>query len=64
MTTTETKEVYSVDEVARKLSISRNLCYRLSREKRLPGAIHLGDKRMIFSAKAIDRLLEGNTEAN
>ena len=64
MTTTETKAVYSVDEVARLLNCSRNLAYKLAREKRLPGVIHLGDKRMIFSAKAIDRLLEGTTQTN
>ncbi len=58
MTITETKAVYSVDEVAKLLNCSRNLAYKLARQKRLPGVIHLGDKRMIFSAKAIDRLLE------
>ena len=58
--TTEISEerlVYTVDETARKLCISRNLCYRLCREKKLPGAIHLGSKRMLFSKAAIDKLL-------
>ena len=50
--------VYSVDEVSKLLNCSRNLTYKLAREKRLPGVIHLGDKRMIFSAKTIDRLLD------
>lgn len=54
----ETKAVYSVDEVAKLLNCSRNLTYKLARQKQLPGVIHLGEKRMIFSAKAIDRLLE------
>ena len=59
---TETKAVYSVAQVAKLLNCSRNLAYKLARQKRLPGVIHLGDKRMMFSAKAIDRLLEGNTD--
>jgi excisionase family DNA binding protein len=51
------KFTYSVDEVAMMLSISRNLCYRLAREKKIAGCIHLGTKRMVFSAQAIDGLL-------
>ena len=53
------KMTYSVQEVAQMLSISRNLCYRLAREKKIPGVIHLGAKRMVFSAQAIDGLLSG-----
>ena len=53
------KFTYSIEEVAMMLRISRNLCYRLAREKKIPGCIHLGTKRMMFSAQAIDRLLEG-----
>ena len=49
--------VYTVDEVARLLGISRNLTYRLCREKKLPGVIHLGSRRMCFSARVIDDLL-------
>ncbi|MBM4463426.1 MAG: helix-turn-helix domain-containing protein [Chloroflexi bacterium] len=52
--------VYSVDEVARKLQISRNLAFKLAREKRLPGVIHLGNRRMCVSAAVIDRLLAGD----
>lgn len=50
--------VYTVSEVAKLLKISRNLAYQLARKKELPGSIHLGAKRMCFSAKAIDRLLD------
>jgi len=60
----ENRLTISVAEAAVILGISRNLAYKLAREKRLPGVIHLGDKRMIFSAKAIERLLEGTIEAN
>ena len=57
---TETKLVYSIDEVSKLLNCSRNLTYRLAREKKLPGVIHLGEKRMCFSVAAVNRLLEGN----
>jgi excisionase family DNA binding protein len=56
--------VYSVDEVSKKLQISRNLTYKLAREKRLPGVIHLGSRRMVFSARAIDCLLSGDNDQN
>ena len=59
MSENDTRRVYSVDEVSKLLNCSRNLAYKLAREKRLPGCIHLGQKRMVFSAAAIDRLLEG-----
>jgi len=52
--------VLTVDEVSHKLQISRNLCYRLCRQRKIPGVIFLGSKRMCVSAAAIDRLLEGN----
>jgi predicted DNA-binding transcriptional regulator AlpA len=60
MEKTETK-VYTVEQVAKMMHMSRNLAYKLARQKQLPGVIHLGQKRMVFSVAAIDRLLEGNT---
>lgn len=51
------KLIYSIDEVSRLLQISRNLTYRLCREKKLDGAIHLGNRRMCFSRARIDALL-------
>jgi predicted DNA-binding transcriptional regulator AlpA len=53
------KLVYSVDEVSKLLQISRNLTYNLARQKILPGVIFLGSKRMVLSAKAIDKLIAG-----
>ena len=53
------KLVYSVEEVSKKLSISRNLAYRLCREQKLPGVLFLGQKRIVVSAAAIDRLVQG-----
>ena len=52
------KRVYSIDEVSELLQISRNLTYRLVRQKQLPGSIHLGPKRMCVSKAAIDKLLD------
>ncbi|MBA7570368.1 hypothetical protein ES708_12117 [subsurface metagenome] len=58
--TTETKKlVYTVDEVGKILGISRNLSYKLCREKKLPGVIFLGSRRMVISVAAIDRLTAG-----
>jgi excisionase family DNA binding protein len=51
--------VYSVDEVAQKLSISRNLAYRLARQGKLPGVIHVGNRRMVCAKAKIDALLAG-----
>ena len=54
------KLVYTIDEVSKLLSCSRNLTYRLCRAHKIPGVIELGNRRMIVSAAAIRRLLEGN----
>jgi excisionase family DNA binding protein len=65
--TIETNEqtlVYSVDQVAKTMQISRNLAYRLCREGKIP-CLHLGQKRMLCPARAIDKLLEtGNIDTN
>ena len=53
------KLVYSVDEVAQKLNISRNLAYRLARQGRLPGVIALGARRLVCSKAKVDALLAG-----
>ena len=54
------KLVYSIDEVSQKLDISRNLAYRLAREGKLPGVIHVGDRRMVCAKSKIDALLLAN----
>ena len=58
------KLVYTVDEVSKLISCGRNLTYRLCRERKLPGVIFLGSKRMCVSAAAIHRLLEGNEHSS
>lgn len=51
---------YSVAEAAAMLGISRNLAYELARRGELPGTIKLGQKRLVVSRIAIERLLQGN----
>jgi len=57
------KLVYSVDEVSEKLGISRNLAYRLARQGKLPGVIHVGNRRMVCSKAKIDALLANGIQA-
>lgn len=54
---------YSVKDAAVRLGISKNLCYRLAREGRLPGVIKLGDKRLVVSRVALENLLQGEGKA-
>lgn len=62
MTTETGKLVLSINETAKLLQISRGLCYQLCRQRKLPGVIFLGAKRMAVSAAAIDRLLAGSSD--
>lgn len=57
---TSERLTYDIKTAAAMLGISRNLAYQLAREKKLPGVIFLGSKRMVVSAVAIRQLLEGN----
>ena len=52
----------SIKETADALGISKNLAYSLARRGELPGVIHLGQKRMVVSRAAIERLLNDDTE--
>lgn len=48
----------SIRNVAARLGIGANLAYELARTGRLPiPVIRLGDRRMVVSAAALDRLL-------
>jgi excisionase family DNA binding protein len=49
---------YSIPEAAALLGISRNLAYDLARRDELPGAIKLGQKRIVVSRAALERLLK------
>lgn len=62
MTIEPERLVYNVDEVSRLLHCSRNLAFRLCRQRKLPGVIFLGSRRMVVSAEAIHRLLAGKEE--
>lgn len=54
------KMTLSIPEVAETLGISRNLAYELAARGELPGLIRLGEKRVVCSKLAIQKLLEGN----
>lgn len=56
------KLTYSIPEVGEILGISRNLAYELARRGELPGVIHLGEKRMVVSKCAIQKLIEVNNK--
>lgn len=56
----EQKLIYSCDEVAKLLGISRGLTFKLCRQRRLPGVIFCGVRRMVVSKQSIDELLAGN----
>ena len=53
----------SIKEAAIMLGISKHLAYSLARRGELPGVIQLGQKRMVVSRAAIERLLNGDSEA-
>ena len=55
----------TVVQAAAMLGISRNLGYKLARQGKLPGVISIGDKRLVVSKAAIEKLLEaGNNWGN
>ncbi len=50
----------TITEAAAILGISRNLAYELAKRGELPGVIKLGQKRLVVSRQAIERLLNDN----
>ncbi len=58
------KLTVSVAEAAAMLGISRNLGYLLARQGQLPGVLKLGQKRLVVSKVAIEKLLQGNGQIN
>ena len=52
----------SISEAAIMLGISRNLAYELARRGELPGTIKLGQKRLVVSRIAIEKLLQGEAQ--
>jgi len=55
------RRTISIRAAAMQLGISVNLAYALARRRELPGVIHLGQKRMVCSRVAIDRLLNDDS---
>lgn len=58
------KLTISVAEAAVMLGISRNLGYNLARRGTLPGVLKLGQKRLVVSKVAIEKLLQCNAQIN
>ena len=52
----------TVREAADLLGISRNLAYTLARRGELPGALRLGEKRVIVSRVLLEAYLRGGGE--
>lgn len=53
----------SIKEFAAVTGCSKNLAYQLARGDKLPvPVIHLGDKRMCVSKRAVEALLSGETQ--
>ena len=57
------KMTLSIPEVAEMLGISRNLAYELAARGELPGLIRLGEKRVVCSKLAIEKLLQGDGQS-
>jgi predicted DNA-binding transcriptional regulator AlpA len=54
------KLTMTIPEFAAATGISRGLAYDLAKQDRLPvKVLHIGDKRMVVSRKAVLALLEG-----
>ena len=56
---TEGRLTLTVKEAAAMLGISKNLAYELAKRGELPGAIKLGEKRIVVSKIQLERILEG-----
>jgi len=52
------RRVYTIDEVAQQLGLSRNSAYTAARENRLPVPVTRVGKRMFVSKAALDRFLD------
>lgn len=53
----------TIPEFAEATGCSRNLAYLLARQDRLPvKVIHLGERRMCVSKRAVEALLSGESE--
>lgn len=52
----------SVKEAGAMLGISKNLAYELVKRGEMPGAIRLGQKRIVISRVQIEQLLKGKQD--
>ena len=56
MAENDEKLVYTIEEVAEKLSLSRATAYALAREGRLP-VIRISDRRLVIPKVALEKML-------
>jgi predicted DNA-binding transcriptional regulator AlpA len=54
------KLTLSIPEACSILGISKNLGYEMAKRGEFPGLIRLGQKRVVVSKLAIEKLLHGN----
>lgn len=52
----------TIKEAATMLGISKNLAYDLAKRGELPGAIKLGQKRIVVSKLQLERTLQGEVQ--
>ena len=52
----------NIKQAAAMLGISKNLAYELAKRGKLPGAIKLGQKRMVVSRIQLEHLLRGEVK--
>ncbi len=50
----------TIEQVATRLGIGRNLCYELARQDKLPVTVIRLGKRLVVSKAALDRVLDSN----
>jgi excisionase family DNA binding protein len=58
-TTREDKQLLSIREAARVLGLTPWVAYRLARERRLPGLVRLGERRIYVRRAALEAWLRG-----
>jgi excisionase family DNA binding protein len=59
----ETKGLLTLKEVARLLGLTPWVAYRLARERRLPGLVRLGERRVFVRRAILESWLRGESPA-
>jgi excisionase family DNA binding protein len=61
-TTREDKQLLSIREAARVLGLTPWVAYRLARERRLPGLVRLGERRVYVRRAILEAWLQGKDQ--